>query len=152
MARASSRRVQRRLEERKDLLDAQEVPSWHGEAVPMRLRRHRVRGRCRWHVGKASHPLALDLVEGKAKQLKTQLEVAMAEIHGAGGNRAEGVEGVIEQISWTGRSAAARSIDWHPSRWLTPAEVIEIKRGGGRATQLPEHRREEGEKRARGNG
>jgi hypothetical protein len=33
--RASSRRAQRRTEEGKHLLDTQEVPPWHGEAVPM---------------------------------------------------------------------------------------------------------------------
>jgi hypothetical protein len=64
----------------------------------------------------------------------------MAEIQGAGGDRAEGVEGVIDQISRTGRSAVARSIDWQPSRQLTPAEVVRIKRGGSGATQSPEQR------------
>jgi hypothetical protein len=76
----------------------------------------------------------------------------MAEIQGAGGDGAEGIEGIIDQISRTGRSAVTRSIDWHPSWWLTPAEVIEIKRGGGGATQSPEHGREEGERRSRGSG
>jgi hypothetical protein len=76
----------------------------------------------------------------------------MAEIQGAGGDGAEGVEGIIDQISQTGRSAVTRSIDWNPSRRLTPAEVVEIKRVGGRATQSPEHGREEGERRARGSG
>jgi hypothetical protein len=152
MASASSRRVQRRLEERENLLDAQEVPPWHGEAVPARPRRHQARGRRRRHVGKAPHPPAPDLAEGKAKQLETQLEVAMAEIQGAGGDGAEGVAGVIDQISQTCMSTVARSIDWHPSRRLTPAEVVKIKRGGGGATQSPEHGREEGERRARGSG
>jgi hypothetical protein len=64
----------------------------------------------------------------------------MAEIQGAGGDRAEGVAGVIDQISRTGRSAIARSIDWHPSRRLTPAEVVGIKRGGSEVTQSPEQR------------
>jgi hypothetical protein len=86
------------------------------------------------------HPPAPDLVEGKSKQLETQLKVAMAEIQGAGGDRAEGVTGVIDQISWTSRSAVARSIDWHPSQRLTPVEVVRIKRGGSEATQLPEQR------------
>jgi hypothetical protein len=51
--RASSRRAQRRTEERKNLLDAQEVPPWHGEAVPVWPRRHQARGRRRWHVGES---------------------------------------------------------------------------------------------------
>jgi hypothetical protein len=152
MARASSRRVQGRLEDRENLLDAQEVPPWHGKAVPVRPRRHQARGRRQRHVGKAPHPPAPDLTEGKAKQLETQLEVAMADIQGVGGDRAEGVEGIIDQISWTGRSTVARSIDWHPSRRLTLADIVGIKRGGGGVTQSPEHGREEGERRARGSG
>jgi hypothetical protein len=70
----------------------------------------------------------------------------MAEIQGAGGDGAKGVEGVIDQISRTGRSAIARSTDCYPSRQLTLAEVVRIKRGGGGATQSPEHGREEGER------
>jgi hypothetical protein len=35
-------------------------------------------------------PPALDLTQGKAEQLETKLEVAMAETLGAGGDRAEG--------------------------------------------------------------
>jgi hypothetical protein len=135
MARSSFRRVHRRLEERENLLDAQEVPPWHGKAVPAWPRRHQARGRHRQHVGKPPHSPAPDLAEGKAKQLETKLEVAMAEIQGAGGDGAEGVEGVINQISRTGRSAVMRSIDWQPSRQLTPAEVVGIKHGGGEATQ-----------------
>jgi hypothetical protein len=146
MARASSRRVQRRLEVRENLLDAQEVPPWHGEAVPARPRWHQARRRCRRYVGKPPLSPAPDLAEGKAKQLETELEVAMVKIQGAGGDGAKGVEGVIDQISQIGRSAVARSIDWHPSRRLTPAEVVRIKRGGSRATQSPEHGREEGER------
>jgi hypothetical protein len=80
MARASSRRVQRRIEERKDLLRAQEVPPWHGEAVPARPRWHQARERRRRHIGKPPHSPAPNLAEGKAKQLETKLEVAMAEI------------------------------------------------------------------------
>jgi hypothetical protein len=64
----------------------------------------------------------------------------MAEIQGAGGDRAEGVAGVIDQISRTSRSTIARSIDWHPSQRLTSAEVVGIKRGGSEATQSPEQR------------
>jgi hypothetical protein len=70
----------------------------------------------------------------------------MAEIQGAGGDGAKGVEGVIDQISKTGRSAIARSTDWHASRRLTPVEVTRIKRGGGGATQSLEHGREEEER------
>jgi hypothetical protein len=67
-------------------------------------------------------------------RLETKLEVAMAEIQGAGGDGAEGIEGVIDQISQTGRSAVARSTDCYPSRRLTLAEAIGIERGGGGAT------------------
>jgi hypothetical protein len=67
----------------------------------------------------------------------------MAEIQGAAGDGAEGVEGVIDQISRTCRSAVARSTDCYPSQRLTPAEVIGIERGGGGVTQSPEHGREE---------
>jgi hypothetical protein len=88
---ASSRRAQRRIEERKNLLNAQEVPPWHGEAV----------------LGEgaddtsASHVIhqAPDLAEGKAKRLETKLEVAMAEIQSTGGDRDESTRGVIDQIS-----------------------------------------------------
>jgi hypothetical protein len=93
MARASSRGVQRRTEEKGDLLSAQEVPPWHGEAVHAWPRRHQARGRGRRYVGKPPHPPAPDLAEGKAKQLEMKLEVAMAEIQGAGGDRAEGIDG-----------------------------------------------------------
>jgi hypothetical protein len=92
------------------------------------------------------HSPAPDLTEGKAKQLETKLEVTMAEIQGAGGNGAESVEGVIDQISQTGRSTIARCTNCCPSRQLILVEVIEIERGGGGATQLPEHGREEGER------
>jgi hypothetical protein len=70
----------------------------------------------------------------------------MAEIQGAGGDGAKGVEGVIDQISQTGRSAIARSSDCYPSQWLIPAEAVRIERGGGRAMQSPEHGQEEGER------
>jgi hypothetical protein len=90
MAKTSSRRMQRGVEEEEDLLGAQEVPPWHGEAVPTRPRWHPARGSRRRHVGKTPHPPAPDLTEGKAKQLKTKLEVAMAETRGTGGDGAEG--------------------------------------------------------------
>jgi hypothetical protein len=67
-------------------------------------------------------------------RLETKLEVAMAEIQSVGGDRDESIKGVIDRISRIGRSAIARSIDWHPSQRLTPAEVVGIKRGGGGAT------------------
>jgi hypothetical protein len=70
----------------------------------------------------------------------------MAEIQGAGGDGAEGVEGIIDQISRTGRSAVARSIDCYPSRRLTLVEAVGIEHGGGGATQSPELGREEGER------
>jgi hypothetical protein len=79
--------------EEENLLIAQEVPLWHGEAVLTRPRRHQARGRRRRHVGKAPHPLAPDLTEGKAKQLETKLEVAMAEIQSAGGDEDESTKG-----------------------------------------------------------
>jgi hypothetical protein len=95
MARASSGGVQRRTEEKGDLLSAQEVPPWHGEAVPAWPRRHQARRRRRRYVGKPPHPPAPDLAEGKANRLETKLEVTMAETQGAGGGGAEGIEGVI---------------------------------------------------------
>jgi hypothetical protein len=55
----------------------------------------------------------------------------MVEIQGAGGDGAKGTRGVIDQISQTGRSAIARSINCDPSRRLTLAEAVEIERGGG---------------------
>jgi hypothetical protein len=93
MAKASSRGMHRGVEEEEDLLSTKEVPLWHGEAVPARPRQHQARGRCRRHIGKTPHPLAPDLTEGKAKQLETKLEVAMAETQGAGGDGAEGIRG-----------------------------------------------------------
>jgi hypothetical protein len=93
MTRASSRGMQRGVEEEEDLLSAQEVPLWHGEAVPAWPRRHQAKGRRRRHIDKTPHPPAPDLTEGKAKQLETKLEVAMAMTRGAGGDRAEGIRG-----------------------------------------------------------
>jgi hypothetical protein len=84
---------------------------------------------------------APDLTEEKAKQLETKLEVAMAEIQSIEGDRHESTKGVIDKISRTCRNTIARSIDWHPTRRLTPVELVGIKRGGGRATQSPERAR-----------
>jgi hypothetical protein len=93
MAKTSSRGRQRGVEEEGNLLNAQEVPPWHGEAVPARPRRHQARGRRRRHVGKTPNPPSPDLTEGKAKQLEMKLKVAMAETQGAGGDEAEGTGG-----------------------------------------------------------
>jgi hypothetical protein len=87
---------------------------------------------------------APDLTEEKAKQLEAKLEVAMAEIQSVGDDRDESTQGVIDKISRTGRSAVARSIDWYPSRWLTPSGIVGIERDGGRATQSPERARGRG--------
>jgi hypothetical protein len=84
---------QRGVEEEGDLLNTQEVPPWHGEAVPARPRRHQAKGRRRRHVGKTPHPPAPDLIEGKAKRLEIKLEVAMAETQGAGGDGSEETRG-----------------------------------------------------------
>jgi hypothetical protein len=70
----------------------------------------------------------------------------MAEIQGVGGDGAKGVEGVIDQISRTGRSTVARSTDCYPSRRLTSVEAVGIERGDGGATQSPELGREEEER------
>jgi hypothetical protein len=78
------------VDEGGDLLSAQEVPPWHGEAVLARPRRHQARGRRRQHVGKAQHAPAPDLVKGKAEQLEKKLEIAMAKTLGAGDDGAEG--------------------------------------------------------------
>jgi hypothetical protein len=50
---------------------------------------------------------APDLTVEKAKQLEIKLEVAMAEIQSFGGEGDESVQGAIDKISWTGRSAIA---------------------------------------------
>jgi hypothetical protein len=123
--------------EEENLLIAQEVPPWHGEVVLAWPRWHQARERHRHHIGKAPHPPTPDLAEGKAKQLETKLEVAMAKIQSTGGDGDESTRG-IDQISQTGRCAVARSIDCDPSRWLTPAEAVVIERSGGGAMQSPE--------------
>jgi hypothetical protein len=82
--------MQRGVDEGGYLLSTQEVPPWHGEAVPAWPRWHQARGIRRRHVGKAHHAPAPDHVKGKAEQLEEKLEVAMAETLGAGGDRAEG--------------------------------------------------------------
>jgi hypothetical protein len=144
MARASSKGMQRRVEEEGDLLNAQEVPPWHGEAMPVRPRRRQARGRRRRHVGKTPHPPAPDLTEGKAKRLEMKLEVAMTENRGAGGDGAEGSRGVIDQIAWTGRCTVVGSIDCDPSRRLTPAKAARIEHGGGEGDAVARARAGEG--------
>jgi hypothetical protein len=54
---------------------------------------------------------APNLAEGKAKWLKTKLEVAMAEIQSVGGDRDKSTGRVIDQISRTSGNTVARSID-----------------------------------------
>jgi hypothetical protein len=51
-------------------------------------------------------------------------------------------EDAIEQISRTGGTAVAWSIDWVASRRRTPTELVRIERGGGAATQSPGESRE----------
>jgi hypothetical protein len=50
---------------------------------------------------------AQDLTEEKAQQLKIKLEVAMAEIQSFGGKGDESIQGAIDKILRTGRSAVA---------------------------------------------
>jgi hypothetical protein len=87
-----------------------------------------------------------------AKRFEVKLKVTIAEIQSVGGDRDEGAKGVIDKISQTGRSIVARSIDCNPSQRRTPAELVGIKRGGGRVTQSLQLRRERRKKRARGCG
>jgi hypothetical protein len=135
--RASSKRLQRGKEERKHLLNAQEVPPWHGEAVPVRPRWHQAKERRQRHVGNHLTRQAPDLAEDRAKQLEIKLEVAMAEVQSIGGEGDESAQGVINKISQTGRSTIAGSIDCDPSQRRTPAELVGIERGSGGATQWP---------------
>jgi hypothetical protein len=107
-AKASSRKMQRGVEEGEDLLSAQEVPPWHGEAVLAWPRWHQARGRCRPHVGKAQHTPAPDLAKGKAEQLDKKLEVAMAKSLGTGG---DGTEGIRKQSTRSHEQAGAPSRD-----------------------------------------
>jgi hypothetical protein len=66
--------------EEKDLLDAQEIPLWHGEAMPARPRRHQAREGADDTSANHLTRQAPDLTEEKAKQLEIKLEVAMAEV------------------------------------------------------------------------
>jgi hypothetical protein len=66
--------------EEEHLHDAQEIPPWHGGAVPARPRRHQARGSHRRHVGESPNSPSTDLAEDRAEQLEIKLEVAMAKI------------------------------------------------------------------------
>jgi hypothetical protein len=76
----------------------------------------------------------------------------MAEVQSIGGEGDESAQGVIDKISWTGRSAVTGSIDCDPSQRQTPTELVRIKHGGGGATQSPGLGRERRKKRVRGCG
>jgi hypothetical protein len=89
------REEQRGVVEEKHLLDTQEIPLWHGEAVPARPRRH--------HLTRQ----APDLAEDRAKQLEIKLEVAMAKNQSFGGEGDESVRGAIDKISRIGRIVVA---------------------------------------------
>jgi hypothetical protein len=53
--------------EEEHLHNAQEIPPWHGEAVPARPRRHRARGSRRRYVDEAPISPSLDLVVDKTQ-------------------------------------------------------------------------------------
>jgi hypothetical protein len=128
MTKASSRWMQRGVEEEEELLSAQEVPPWHGEAVPMRPRRHQAWGRCRRHVGKTPHPTSTRSHPGEGRAARGR--------HGRDPRRrrrrSRGHTEAIDKISRTSRCAYAGSIDHDPSRRLTPAGAAGIERGGGK--------------------
>jgi hypothetical protein len=52
--------------EEKHLHDAQEIPPWHGEAVPAQPRWHQARGSRRRHIDESPSSLSTDLTEDKA--------------------------------------------------------------------------------------
>jgi hypothetical protein len=52
--------------EEKHLHDAQEIPPWHGGAVPVRPRRHQARGSRRRHVDESPSSPSTDLAEDRA--------------------------------------------------------------------------------------
>jgi hypothetical protein len=129
MAKASSRGMQRGVEEEEDLLSAQEVPPWHGEAVPARPRRHQARGRHRRHVGKTPHPTSTRSHPGKGQAARGEARGR----HGRDPRRrrrwSRGHKRAIDKISRTGRCAVAGSINRDPSRRLTPARAAGIEHG-----------------------
>jgi hypothetical protein len=93
--------------EEKHLHDAQEIPPWHGRAVPARPRWHQARGSRRRHVSESPNSPSTDLAEDRAEQLKIKLEVAMAKIQSFGGEGDASVREAIDKISRTGRIAVA---------------------------------------------
>jgi hypothetical protein len=130
-AKASSREMQRGVEEGENLLSAQEVSPWHGEVVPMRPRRHQARGRRRRLVGKAHHPPAPDLAKEKGQAARGEARGSHVRNPRCGRRRSQEHREPIDKISRTGRCAIARSIECTPSRWLAPAGAVGIERGGG---------------------
>jgi hypothetical protein len=81
------------MEERKNLLSAQEIPPWHGEAARAATTAPSQGKAPTTHRQATTHSPAPDLAEGKAKRLETKLEVAMAEIQSTGGDRDESTRG-----------------------------------------------------------
>jgi hypothetical protein len=130
-AKPSSRRTQRGVEEGEDILSAQDVPPWHGEAVPMRPQWHQARGRRRQHVGKAQHIPAPDLAKGKGQAARGEARGRHGQNPRRGRRRSRGHEEAIDKISRTGRCAIAGSIERAPSRRLALAGAVGIERGDG---------------------
>jgi hypothetical protein len=93
--------------EEKNSHDAQEIPPWHGEAVPARPRRHQARGSRRRHINESPSSPSTDLAEVRAEQLEIKLEVAMAKLQSFRGEGDASVRGAIDKISRTGGIAVA---------------------------------------------
>jgi hypothetical protein len=70
----------------------------------------------------------------EAQQLEDKLKVAMAGVLSVRGEVDAGDEDAIEQISQTGETAIARSIDWEASQRRRPTELVGIKHSGGAVT------------------
>jgi hypothetical protein len=132
MAKASSRGMERGVEEEEDLLSAQEVPPWHGKAVPARPRRHQARGRRRRHVGMTPHPTSTRSHPGEGRAARDEARGRHGQDPRRGRRQSRGHKGAIDKISRTGRCAIAGSINRNPSRWLTPAGAAGIERSGGK--------------------
>jgi hypothetical protein len=145
-AKASSREMQRGVEEGENLLSAQEVPPWHGEAMPAQPRCHQVRGRRRRLVGKAHHPPTPDLAKGKGQAARGEARGRHGRNPRCGRRRSQEHREPIDKISRTGRCAVAGSIECAPSRRLAPAGAVRIERGGGNGNSVARarERREEG--------
>jgi hypothetical protein len=128
MARASSRRARQAPGEQSKLQEnTEQAPGGHrGEerrgntySMPRRYQRGMARQCPCGHDGikpgkvvddtSVNHLTrqAPDLAEGRAKQLEIKLKVAMAKIQSFGGKGDESVQGAIDKISQTGRSAVA---------------------------------------------